>query len=184
MCRPLLITGQLLLLTSCQSPARLTESEILSLRPLLNSERIEQRFGSYRIEVIDHTAERRVSHLSSVHDGQPVVRTVAEVRFHEPLPDAALRSHRTILDGASLGSTLKDAGWTIEKHPVAIRHSRRIDFPGFDPDQRFATWTYRLMIKRPPHHPEPIPYALIIEVYHPDYLTVRDLRQLVPPRQP
>jgi hypothetical protein len=42
---------------------------------ILNSERIEQTFGSYGIDVIASDALLRVSNLYSRHDGEKITRT-------------------------------------------------------------------------------------------------------------
>src|SRR5690606_34722880 len=50
-------------------------------RELLNSERIERRFGSYGIDVLQSDGRYRVSNLYSVHDGAKICRTFAVVAY-------------------------------------------------------------------------------------------------------
>jgi hypothetical protein len=48
-------------------------------QPLLNSERISQRFGSYGIEILDASSDYRISNLFSDEDGLAITRTFAIV---------------------------------------------------------------------------------------------------------
>ena len=55
---------------------------------ILNSDRIEQRFGSYGIEVLASEAGLRRSNLFSYEGDTAICRTYAVVQFAEPLDDA------------------------------------------------------------------------------------------------
>ena len=155
-------------------------------QPILNSDRIENRFGSYGIEVLDSSPAARRASLYSVHDGKRICRTYAIVIWQplaDPGPDPSLHAaHARILAGASLGETLRSAGWTLEKR---TRHVGSL--PAIDPDPDWlelmsiddsaglAVHVYDLSIKK---SLEVIEYARIVEVHHPDYLDLRALQSL------
>lgn len=148
-------------------------------RPLLNSERIEMRFGSYGVDVIASDGRRRLSSLYSLNGGVRVCRTYAVVRFAQPVDPAYAAEHARVAAGQSIGAVFKSAGWTITK-----RHTRfgetaltgsdnnilklmKIELP-----QKLATHTYVFEIAK---DGQSFDYAVITEMHHPDYLTVSDL---------
>lgn len=158
----------------------------------LNSERIEQRFGTVGVEVLyDKGGLRRVS-LYSVHDGRRVCRTYAVVRLlgiPSDTADAALLSaHQRIVAGASLGATLEQAGWQVDKQTHYVGQLPDLD-PGPDwiasmgrkGSAGLAVHVYRLRIK---NSSEVYDYADIVEVHHPDYLDVDALAALYPVTAP
>ena len=79
-------------------------------RELLNSERIEQEFGSYDLEVLSSTPALRVSKLFSTQDGQEICRTFAVVAYPGEINDSIAAEHAAILDGGSIGATFTAAG--------------------------------------------------------------------------
>ena len=83
--------------------------------PTLNSDAIEAAFGSYGVEVIDQGLGTRVANLFSGRDTEKVCRTLAVTEFVQPINPELLASHQEILDGNSIGATLRSAGFTINK---------------------------------------------------------------------
>lgn len=150
----------------------------------LNSERIAERFGSYGIDVISSEPGLRRSNLYSSENGKRTCRTYAVVRFVDE-PDTIIdKEHAQILAGKSIGAIFKASGWTIFKetlhvgnaelddaaHPVAIlmRLERGADV---------AIHVYRLLLEQ---GQRAIDYATLIELHHPDYLSLADLLKLYP----
>ena len=96
--KPLILIPALLLLfaaVACESdpsPEANTTAKVTieELRPLLNSERIERKFGSYGIDVLRNDDAVRMSNLYSLRDGEKICRTFAVVLSRmsliQPLP--------------------------------------------------------------------------------------------------
>lgn len=155
-------------------------------QPILNSDRIENRFGSYGIEVLDSSPAARRASLYSVHDGKRVCRTYAIVIWQPlagPGPDPSLlAAHARILAGASLGATLRSAGWILDKRTRYLGSLPAIDpdpdwleLMSLDDSAGLAVHVYDIFIKK---SLEVIEYARIVEVHHPDYLDLRALQSL------
>lgn len=152
---------------------------------LLNSERIEQRFGSYGIEVLEQTSSVRRSSLYTTSDGTTTCRTYAVVEFADATITDISAAHQNILAGESIGTTFKTAGWQINKetiyvgelaidnpqHPIGLL--MRLEGPA-----NLGLHAYRLMLDKGVRS---IHYATIIETHHPDYLVAADLLELYPP---
>lgn len=164
------------ILAACASPS-----------DVLNSERIEARFGSYGVEILAQDAsERRASLYSFTHDGR-ITRTYALVQFEVPLAAELRKHHEAVIDGASLGATYRAAGFSIRKitrhigqmtltdisHPLA--QLMRLERP-----QRLAMHVYRLELVRGGTF---WTYATIVEVHHPDYLGVDQLHAIYTKRR-
>jgi len=150
--------------------------------PRLNSERIEQRFGSYGVEVLEADARVRVSNLYSLHDGHRVCRTFAVVRFAPAIDPRVAAEHAEIVAGGSIGAVFEDHGWTVAKRQrllstlPAMAPGDRIDrLMRLSAPVPLAIDVYTLSVSR---GGESVDYATIAEVYHPDYLGVEDLRAL------
>lgn len=149
--------------------------------PLLNSERIAARYGSYAITVLYQDDGERVSSLESRHADGNIARTLAVVQFADALPADLRPLHARVLAGESIGATFKAAGWSIEKPLLCLDEIRlpdsaatrrmRIGLPA-----NVALHAYRFVLTR--HRQPPVPYAVIAEVHHPDYLALADLRSL------
>ena len=149
---------------------------------LLNSERIEQRFGSYGVEILSYEAGVRRSSLYSVHNNTQVCRTYAVVRFIDDNIASIADAHANVVAGQSIGATFKSAGWQINKVTIHIgsltlsdtNHSigqlMRLEQPA-----ELAVHAYQFVLQKDDHE---IDYATIIETHHPDYLSVEDLRGL------
>jgi len=151
---------------------------------LLNSERIEEQFGSYGIDVLRSEPGLRRSALYSNESGAHTCRTYAVVRFVEK-PDAVIGSeHAQILAGDSIGAIFKANGWAIHKETLYIGTAgidandnhlaplMRLAQPG-----EVAMHVYRLLLQK---DGQAIDYATVIELHHPDYLDPDDLRDLYP----
>ena len=152
---------------------------------LLNSERIEARFGSYGVAVLRNDPSGRISNLYSVHNGSRITRTLAIVTFHSPLPASLGDVHRRIVEGDSIGRTLKAAGWRVTKETFEIcmatpegAVTEWLDGMGLPSRVRLAHHRYELSIAR---NDEMARYATIAEIHHPDYLTVDQLVEIYAP---
>jgi len=155
----------------------------------LNSERIEREFGSYSVRVIEQGAQWRVTSLESLHGGAPVTRTLALVRFDNAGHAAFAAEEAAIRRGASIGATFKSAGFRIAKAPVcsgrivagpeaaAVGVLMEIPLPS-----GLAMHAYRFDVGRGGNR---LAFATIVELYHPDYLSLADVERItgsdVPP---
>jgi hypothetical protein len=151
-------------------------------RELLNSERIEQAFGSYDIEVLSSTPTLRVSKLFSTHDEQEICRTFAVVAYPREIDSAIAAEHSTILDGGSIGATFTSGGWRVSKvhhYFGELPSTAKVEalMGGIEPS-RLAVHVYALGVSRGGAE---IGYASIVEVHHPDYLGLADLIELYGP---
>jgi hypothetical protein len=150
---------------------------------LLNSERIEEIFGSYGIDVLQNDLQLRRSNLYSVADGVRTCRTYAVVQFLEQPDERTQSEHARIVSGGSIGEVFKSQGWKIFKQTL---HTGTIDVSDgitvaslmrLDGNSEIAMHVYRLLLEK---DATSITYATIIEVHHPDYLDLEGLRQLYP----
>jgi hypothetical protein len=149
---------------------------------ILNSERIERRFGSYGIEVLASEAGLRRSSLFSYDGDTATCRTYAVVQFSEQHDERYDDAHSKVLAGDSIGATFKENGWGIRKDSMYIGSIRL-------PESRtevgelmrltgahdLALHVYRLVLVR---EGVAFDYATILEVHHPEYLSEQDLRGL------
>ena len=147
----------------------------------LNSERIEQRFGSYGVEILEQTPNLRRSSLYSVESKDEVCRTYAVVQFRDA-PAEIRTIHEAVLAGQSIGASFKAAGWSVAKRTLYIGTV----FVGADDrgilqlmhlaePQDLAMHVYRLDLHKSGRE---IHYATIVEVHHPAYLDVGALRRI------
>lgn len=154
-----------------------------SAPPLLNSERIEARFGSYGVSVLEQSGERRDTCLYSDDAGIRTCRTLAIVLFDPDGPDELSGPLQAIRAGASLGATLVSAGWSVTK---VTRHigSHFASPPG---DARLArhfriglpaTLALHIYDLRASRAGMSYPVARLLELHHPDYLSVTDLERI------
>lgn len=150
----------------------------------LNSERIEQTFGSYGIDVVYADDETRISNLYSLHDGVKFTRTLAFVGLPADVERAIAQEHQAIVDGGSIGAVFRDAGWAVIKTghsyftaslPPPVLEGMRIAG-----DMQFAAHGYRLEVAK---GEQAFDYALIIEIHHPDYLVQADLEEIYGPEE-
>jgi hypothetical protein len=146
---------------------------------LLNSERIEQQFGSYGIDVLASEAGLRRSSLYSVENGERICRTYAVVRFTDDPDTSYSPEHAKVLAGNSLGEVFKANDWAIHKQTLHIG-SFDIDAPESEisrlmqlgENRTLALHVYQLLLAK---DEQVFEYATIIEAHHPDYLTQSNL---------
>lgn len=147
-------------------------------RELLNSERIEQTFGSYGIEVLESDAAVRVSNLYSEHAAGRICRTFAVVRYPRDVPPEIIAEHEAIVAGGSIGATFAARGWTVIKtHRFfgEIDSTPRLrELMGGTQVSRLAVHVYVLDVVKSGARYE---YARIAEVHHPDYLDLPAVRR-------
>ena len=150
---------------------------------LLNSERIEARFGSYGVEVLAQGPRLRHSSLYSLDSGARTCRTYAIVEFLNPEAEGIEVPHAAVRSGKSLGSTFREAGWRIRKQslytgPTVVGPENRIaGLMRLTLEQPLALHVYRLHVER---DSESVPYANVLEIHHPDYLSLEELDALYP----
>lgn len=144
---------------------------------LLNSERIAQKFGGYGIDVLYSSGRLRASNL---YDGKHITRTLAIVDYPNVIDSAFSKEHKLILQGGSIGSTFKAHGWKIEKKNVFIGElspsndwSKLYGLMGNIHPSKLSIWIYVFYIQK---DDKIFPYATISEIYHPDYLSLLDLK--------
>jgi hypothetical protein len=153
----------------------------LPARELLNSERIEQRFGSYGIAVLSSDAHVRVSNLYSTDSrtGGETCRTFAVVRYPDAIDPALSAEHAEILRGGSIGAVFAARGWRVLKSHVGydeIDASERLAaLMHVPPGTRLARHAYVLDVEK---EGRVLGYAALVEIHHPDYLRVADLRTI------
>jgi hypothetical protein len=146
---------------------------------LLNSERVEQQFGSYGIDVLASEAGLRRSSLYSSDDGERICRTYAVVRFTDQPDTSYSPEHAHVLAGNSLGEVFKANGWAIHKQTLHIG-SFELEHPAseigllmkLDGRKTLALHIYQLLLAR---GDQAFEYATIIEAHHPAYLSAADL---------
>ncbi len=149
---------------------------------LLNSERIQRKFGSYSIDVLASEAGLRRSSLYSIEDGIQTCRTYAVVRFADQLDERYGKEHSEVLAGNSVGATFRSHGWDLHKQTMHIGALELADDQHdiaarmhLDKPQAIALHSYQLLLVR---DDQVFDYAMIIELHHPDYLSVSDLHAL------
>ncbi len=148
----------------------------------LNSERIARKFGNYGIEVIESTANIRVSSQYSENSAGPTSRTFAVVELPSQIDAAFATEHASIVGGGSIGAVFKSHGWGIGKYHQYIGEieidstSTRITaLMHLVPPEFAAVHIYLFTISKDERTFE---YATIAEVHHPDYLTATELRSI------
>ncbi|MEX2494594.1 MAG: hypothetical protein WD448_00815 [Woeseia sp.] len=144
----------------------------------MNSERIERKFGNFGIEIIERSAERRISSLYSLVAGRRVCRTYATVKFCLPVAPELAREHALVLGGDSIGAVFKEHEWIINKRPLSVS---RLDLATADciaqamrlsAPTRVALQRYVFTVTK---NGSTFEYAAITEIHHPEHLTERDL---------
>lgn len=153
--------------------ASAVESEVL------NSERIEARFGSYGIDVLSDGGGQRLASLYSGSGGDRVCRTFASVRRQAGSGDSIDSEQADIAAGRSIGATFRESGWSVAKRTLytgAVPVSRLIgevrERMRLAEGISVAVHAYQLVLAR---DRDTIDYATIIEAHHPDYLSVEAL---------
>jgi len=149
---------------------------------LLNSERIEKRFGSYGIAVLASEAGLRRTSLYSLDASGAVCRTYAVVRFADQLDEHYQKEHAEVLAGNSIGAIFRSHGWNLHKQTMYIgslalpRDSSSIaELMKISGPLELALHVYQLLLVR---NEQVFEYATIAETHHPDYLSERDVGDL------
>jgi predicted component of viral defense system (DUF524 family) len=146
---------------------------------LLNSERVENQFGSYGIDVLASEAGLRRSSLYSIEGSERICRTYAIVSFKEDLDSSYGHEHSKVLAGNSLGEVFKANGWSMHKQTLHIGSfeiersvSEISQLMQLAEDQTLALHVYQLLLAKDEQIFE---YATIVEAHHPDYLSQSNL---------
>jgi hypothetical protein len=149
---------------------------------LLNSQRIEQTFGSYGIAVLESAAGIRVSNLYSTNGTRDVCRTFAVVRYPPIVEPAFAAEHAAILAGGSIGAAFAAAGWDVAKlhgyYGEVKAQGRAAELMSVQAGTRLAAHVYALDVIKDGAR---FRYATMVEIHHPEYLTVDDLRTIYGP---
>lgn len=150
--------------------------------PLLNSERIRQKFGNYGIDVLEADKRVRVSNLYSLNEGEKVTRTLAIVIFPASIPDAILPEHKLIIAGGSIGEVFKNSGWQVEKESLYLgelqaspNYAGVYEMMGKIPISDLAVHEYELSVST---ENGKIFYTTIVEVHNPEYLRLHELETI------
>lgn len=151
-------------------------------RELLNSERIAAKFGSYGVAVLEQGDSVRVSNLFSGTDQNRTCRTLAIVRYAEPIDPALSGEHAAIVAGGSIGAVFVAAGWEVRKSHLS--YGTRTATPRLAALMRVAVGTplamhvYALDVAKGGRMLE---YAALVEIHHPEYLTREQLGEIYGP---
>jgi hypothetical protein len=154
-------------------------SDAAPQRELLNSERIERRFGSYAVEVLTSDSATRVTNLYSTHRGARICRTFAVSRYPAVVDPAFAAEHAEIVAGGSIGAVFAAHGWTVRK--THLYYGELQAWPKLAalmhiaPATTIAEDIYVLEIVKGEARFE---YATIAEIHHPDYLRSADFPAL------
>jgi len=153
-------------------------------RELLNSERIEQKFGSYGIAVLRSDAQLRVANLFSgagPGGAERICRTFAVTRYPANVVPAFAAEHREILAGGSIGAVFAAHGWRVTKTHMyfgRIEASARVaGLMLVAPGAPLALDAYVLEVTK---EGATFEYAAIVEIHHPDYLALADVEAIYP----
>ena len=148
-------------------------------REQLNSERIQQAFGSYGVQVLATDARTRVTNLYSIEAGTKTCRTFAVVRFPAVIDAAVATEHATITSGGSIGAVFAANGWRVLKTHLAFREieatARLANLMHVAIGARLAAHAYVLDVTK---EGKTVEYAALVEIHHPDYLTRADLERI------
>jgi len=180
----ILIAG-FLAIGSCATPGSESSSQAANPKvpePLLNSERIRQRFGSYGIDVVYESEQLRVSNLYSMEGGAKVMRTLALVIYPPKIPEPVRAEHAEIKRGHSIGEVFHRHGWRVAKKTIYIGEIRSSpEFAGVYAAMggvravNLAVQVYQLSVARNGVWTD---YTRIAEVHNPDYLDLAQLREI------
>ncbi|GEM_PF-705279 len=167
---------------SSNSNKSVSNVDYTQLRPLLNSERIKSKFGSYGIEVLESGEKIRVSNLYSISHDRKTTRTLAIVRYPDIVDPLFAKEHNEILGGESIGAVFKRNGWKIDKRHQYFGNINASEdlapvyklFGEITPTQ-LAIHIYSFFIRK---NRSEFLYARIAEIHHPKYLTLKELKEI------
>ena len=127
----------------------------------------------------DQVTGIRLSSLYSEHANEKITRTIAFTQYEGLMNDKLKIAHQEILEGSSIGLTLKKHGFDIKKD--FIFKGIVDDLPKQAQDlmhtqeRIFATVIYNLLGKE---ENKDYPYCTIVEVYSPEFLTLEEVNQI------
>jgi hypothetical protein len=151
-------------------------------REPLNSERIEARFGSYGVEVLESGTKYRVSNLFSGDATHKICRTFAVVRYPLAIDPAFAEEHAAILAGGSIGAVFTAAGWQVRKthlfYGEVAATERLARLMHVAPGTSLAEHAYVLDVAK---DGRALTYATLVEIHHPDYLSRSELPAIYGP---
>lgn len=163
--------------TDQQSTSR-TQKELETMRDLLNSQRIQYVFGEYAVDLLLQDDQIRVSNLSAKN----IMRTCAVVNFSDTIPNWLHETHKEIVNGASIGQTIKDEKFELTKHNIYFGVCNLPAFAkemmGTD-EETASIHIYQLHVTNP-ETTESCLYCTITEIHSPLYLTLGDLKVRYP----
>lgn len=162
-----------------------TEEQVAIIKPMLNSDRIDYFFGSYGVETLlncnEALQQARISNLHSVHGKHKIMRTLAVVDFITPIPPDLITAHNQIQRGGSIGSVLREEGWTLKKVATYFGEieltAAMLQMMSERQNTKGAIYIYQLQVQRQ-ENTNPKTYCHIIEIYSPQYLTTPWLKAL------
>jgi hypothetical protein len=161
--------------STAQAPERAAASTS-ERRELLNSERIAQRFGSYGITVLESDGRVRVSNLYSEEQGGRICRTFAVVSYPANVDPAIASEHDEIVHGGSIGAVFTAHGWKVGKTNLRFLEiaapAHVAELMHVAPGTKLAAHAYVLDVSKAGRALE---YALLVEIHHPDYLSLAEL---------
>ena len=172
------------MLISCSTNTNPGESstEENHSRSLRNSDRIQIKYGSYGIDIVENGNKIRVSNLYSTDNGVKTNRTFAVVMYPAVIEPAFRKEHEAIINGQSIGIVFKESGWLIDKRHQYIGELEPLsDLSGIYSvfgdigAVRPVIHVYSLFIKKDNAE---FHYASIAEVHHPDYLDLAELKSI------
>ncbi|MEX0976444.1 MAG: hypothetical protein WDZ50_05045 [Woeseia sp.] len=150
--------------------------------PLLNSERIEKKFGTFGIDLIASDSRKRIANLYSMEGGRRVCRTWATVQFPDVIDSRVTSEHVRILGGQPMGAVFKANGWQISKRnlqigsrPLTPLDNEMVQMMQIPKSAKIAYHTYVFSVSKDGHA---LDYAVITETHHPDYLSRTDLEEI------
>ena len=151
-------------------------------RPLRNSDRIQGKFGSYGIDILENGPAIRVSNLYSSENGVKTNRTFAVVAYPGFIEPAFKKEHEAIIGGQSIGLVFEHNGWVIDKKhqyfsEIEVANDLSATYSPFNGigTNSPAIHIYSLVISKDDFRFE---YALIAEVHHPEFLQLTELKAI------
>ena len=141
----------------------------------MNSDRITARFGSYGVELLEQSQRHRIANLHSGIVPEHICRTLAVTVFHLPVHDDLRQVDEAIRAGASLGATLRSAGWRVVRSDAAQATApagsafERLSQQSCPAGTPLALQVYTLLAASDAQR---LPYAAIAEAYHPDHVAL------------
>jgi hypothetical protein len=138
----------------------------------LNSDAIRDRYGSYSVDVIAQSSTQRVAALRSGFEPNVICRTLAFTQFKTPVAKELQQIHNQILDGSSIGETIRKNGFEVIKRDqkyFQITSGNLFDRLSRNTVPKGALLLAQIYRISASSTSSEHPYAVIIEIYHPDY---------------